>query len=248
MPKFVVKILSLNLSLIILLAPNLVFARIEAKSPQAENKEWEFILPQNSEFKPKNEAPLSLTPLNCQKFMALSLIYLPPEMKKKENSLCKKASKKGKIKYSQKKSQAGEVFKTDILAKTSIVSDFIYQTPYDPIYRAAEEKFGIPWQILSVIHEVESGRSGDTYMASYMGATGPMQFLPSTFAYYGRDGDGDGRALISDVDDAIFSAAHYLAANGGASGNLSGALYHYNHDFWYVNLVLYKAKSLGYLA
>jgi len=75
-----------------------------------------------------------------------------------------------------------------------------------------------------------------------------MQFLPSTFAIYGVDGNGDGVASINDVNDAIYSAANYLAANGGASGNLVGSLYHYNQDYWYVNMVLYRAGLLGYKA
>ncbi|MBU1167238.1 lytic transglycosylase domain-containing protein [Patescibacteria group bacterium] len=118
-------------------------------------------------------------------------------------------------------------------------------TGFDLVYKSAGEQYQIPWEVLSAIHKVETGRRGDTSVASYAGASGPMQFMPSTFRSYGVDGDGDGRALIHDSDDAIFSAANYLKANGG-DRNISGALLHYNHSSAYVNKVLAIAKTIGY--
>ncbi|MBU1118642.1 lytic transglycosylase domain-containing protein [Patescibacteria group bacterium] len=118
-------------------------------------------------------------------------------------------------------------------------------TGFDLVYRAAGEKYGIPWEVLSAVHKVETGRRGNTGIASYAGATGPMQFLPSTFRRYGVDGDGDGVASINDSDDAIYSAANYLAASGGSSSIRRG-LYAYNHSDAYVNKVLGVARSIGY--
>lgn len=46
-------------------------------------------------------------------------------------------------------------------------------------------------------------------------AVGPMQFLPQTWRVYARDGDGDGRADIDQIDDASLSAATYLCEAGG---------------------------------
>ena len=110
----------------------------------------------------------------------------------------------------------------------------------------AEEKYGVPWQILSAVHKTETGRRGDTTIASYAGAQGPMQFMPGTWRAYGQDGDGDGVANVHDVDDAIHGAANYLAANGGARGDMQNALYRYNHSQAYVNLVLARAYAVGY--
>lgn len=119
------------------------------------------------------------------------------------------------------------------------------KTGFDIIYQDAGQKYSIPWEILSAIHLVETGRRGNTGISSYAGATGPMQFMPSTFRRYGVDGDGDGRAIIHDSDDAIYSAANYLRASGGNS-NIRGALYHYNHSTAYVNKVVGIARSIGY--
>jgi membrane-bound lytic murein transglycosylase B len=54
------------------------------------------------------------------------------------------------------------------------------------------------------------------------------------------DGDGDGDRDIRDPADSVFSAAHYLCANGAGRGGhaLERAVWHYNHADWYVALVL----------
>ena len=66
-----------------------------------------------------------------------------------------------------------------------------------------------------------------------------MQFMPATWAAYGVDGDGDGKADILDQADAVFSAAHYLCADGGGHADtLYQAIFGYNHSDYYVNTVL----------
>lgn len=119
------------------------------------------------------------------------------------------------------------------------------RTNFTQLYKDAGKRFGIPWQILAAIHSCETGQSGNTTITSYAGATGPMQFMPATWRAYGVDGNGDGRADIYNVDDAVHSAARYLAANNGGS-DIRGALYRYNRAQWYVNKVIGIARGWGY--
>lgn len=111
---------------------------------------------------------------------------------------------------------------------------------YLALYKsAAATCAGLPWTVLAAIGQVESGH-GRNDGPSSAGAMGPMQFEPSTFERYARDGNGDGVANIMDPADAIYSAANYLCANGAGRGPsaLSNAIFHYNHAGWYVEMVL----------
>jgi len=119
------------------------------------------------------------------------------------------------------------------------------RSEFTPVYQAAASRFGIEWQLLRAVHIVETGGRGDTTVSSYAGAQGPMQFMPSTFRAYAIDGDGNGVTNINDVDDAIFSAANYLARNKAAT-DVRNALLRYNHSNAYVEHVLGIARSLGF--
>jgi membrane-bound lytic murein transglycosylase B len=71
-------------------------------------------------------------------------------------------------------------------------------------------------------------------------AVGPLQFLPSTWAQWGGDGDADGVADPQDLDDAAYAAGRYLCADGGdlAQGPAwQQAVYSYNHAASYVAVV-----------
>lgn len=114
------------------------------------------------------------------------------------------------------------------------------------IHRAAAATCeGLDWTILAAIHKVETG-FGTGAVTSKAGAQGPMQFLSSTFSEYGVDGDGDGRAEINNVVDAIFSAANLLCANGaGDPARLASAIWNYNPSQTYVDEVLALAAAYG---
>jgi hypothetical protein len=114
------------------------------------------------------------------------------------------------------------------------------------VYEAAAATCeGLDWTVLAAIHKVETG-FGTGRATSSAGAQGPMQFMPSTFDAYGIDGDSDGHADINDVEDAIFSAAGLLCANGaGDPARLATAIWNYNHSQAYVNDVLTLAAGYG---
>jgi membrane-bound lytic murein transglycosylase B len=115
---------------------------------------------------------------------------------------------------------------------------------FDLYHAAAATCPGLSWTVLAAIGQVETGHGRNTNTSS-AGAQGPMQFMPATFAAYGVDGNNDGVTDIFNPADAIYSAAHYLCANGAGRGNLSGAIFRYNHAGWYVQLVLTLAQRYG---
>lgn len=103
---------------------------------------------------------------------------------------------------------------------------------------------GLSWKVLAAIGQVESGH-GRNVGPSTAGALGPMQFLPTTWAYAGVDGDGDGKADIMSAYDAVPAASLYLCRDGAGRGGqyLYNAIFSYNHADWYVREVLALAAQ-----
>ncbi|MBK8462862.1 MAG: lytic transglycosylase domain-containing protein [Nigerium sp.] len=109
------------------------------------------------------------------------------------------------------------------------------------LYQQAAARSRVPWPLLAGVGMAETNH-GHLTATSSAGARGLMQFLPATFAAYGVDADGDGRATIDSDADSIHSAARYLAASGATrTDGIRRALYAYNHATWYVNDVLHYA-------
>jgi hypothetical protein len=111
------------------------------------------------------------------------------------------------------------------------------------IYQAAGAAYGIPWQTLAAINEVETDYGTDLDTSS-AGAIGWMQFLPGTWKRFGVDASASGVRDPYNAADAIFAAARYLAAAGGTH-NLPGAIFAYNHSRAYVRSVLLRAELLA---
>jgi murein DD-endopeptidase MepM/ murein hydrolase activator NlpD len=112
-----------------------------------------------------------------------------------------------------------------------------------PIFQAAGTAYGIPWQVLAAINEIETDYGRDLSVST-AGAEGWMQFLPSEWAQYGVDANGDGYEDPYNPADAIFAAARYLRAAGGET-NIKAAVYSYNHSQEYVESVMLRAQLLG---
>ncbi|WP_311199187.1 C40 family peptidase [Peribacillus frigoritolerans] len=139
---------------------------------------------------------------------------------------------------------------------------------YIPIYKAAAEKYDVPWTLIASIHRIETKFSTIKTMISPVGAAGPYQFMPCTFVGwghpscsgvgkgnisdsersdpavikkyggYGVDGNRDGKADMWNLEDAAFSAANYLSASGASSGEFEKAIFAYNRAGWYVDEVM----------
>ncbi len=140
---------------------------------------------------------------------------------------------------------------------------------YIQVYKDAAEAYGIPWTLLAAHHRIETRFSTMDPLLSPVGAEGHMQFMPCTFVGwgypgcsglgkgeipvadktnpeiikqyggYGVDANGDGIADPYDIEDAVHSAAKYLAKSGAADGEYEKAIFDYNRSEKYVQDVLY---------
>ncbi|WP_222193067.1 lytic murein transglycosylase [Modestobacter italicus] len=94
------------------------------------------------------------------------------------------------------------------------------------------------------ITDSDGGRlDGDTV---HDRAVGPMQFIPTTWAVYGADGNGDGRRDPFNIHDAAAAAGDYLCAAGKDLSTPAGqarAVFAYNHSDSYVASVLSLAAT-----
>jgi hypothetical protein len=112
-----------------------------------------------------------------------------------------------------------------------------------PIYQAAGIQYGVRWEILAAINEIETDY-GRNLNVSSAGAVGWMQFIPSSWKMYGVDANDDGKKDPYNPVDAIFAAARYLKA-AGAEKDLRRAIFAYNHADWYVDSVMLRAKLIA---
>ena len=115
-----------------------------------------------------------------------------------------------------------------------------------PIYKAAAVQYGVPWQILAAVNEIETDYGADQSVSS-AGAVGWMQFMPETWLMYGVDALEAGYADPYNPVDAVFAAARYLRAAGAAT-DLRRAILAYNHSEEYVDSVMLRAKLISTLS
>ncbi|GGZ22830.1 hypothetical protein CP967_02570 [Streptomyces nitrosporeus] len=91
----------------------------------------------------------------------------------------------------------------------------------------------------ALIQDTDGGAyDGD---ATHDRAVGPMQFIPSTWAHWGRDANGDGREDPNNIADAALAAGHYLCAGTrdlSVGADLDRAVLSYNHSDTYLRTVL----------
>jgi cell wall-associated NlpC family hydrolase len=142
--------------------------------------------------------------------------------------------------------------------------------PYLTDLEQAGARYDVPWTVLAGIYyeECDFGQSqlagcNPSGTENSAGAQGPGQFLPTTWRKglapyqlippgppttsndqgYATDGDGDGVADPWDPADATAATARLLAASGASTGNLTAAVFAYNHSTDYVDAVLAQAAK-----
>jgi membrane-bound lytic murein transglycosylase B len=84
---------------------------------------------------------------------------------------------------------------------------------------------------------------------SWAGAFGKTQFIPSSYANFAVDGNGDGKIDLFNFEDAMFSTGNYLHCHGWQENDLKKirkAIYAYNHNMHYVNIVEIYASFVKY--
>jgi hypothetical protein len=112
-----------------------------------------------------------------------------------------------------------------------------------PIYQAAGIQYGVRWEVLAAINEIETDY-GRNLNVSTAGAVGWMQFIPSSWRKYGVDANKDGRRDPYNPVDAIFAAARYLKS-AGYEHSVRKAIFAYNHADWYVDSVMLRARLIA---
>lgn len=133
---------------------------------------------------------------------------------------------------------------------------------------------GIEWNLVAAVGRIESGHAdggnvdatgrtltpiegplldgtlpGNAVIPAGTGfarALGPMQFLPTTWALFGGDANGDGAADVNNLRDAAYGAARYLCSS--ASGLAAEpaqriAVFAYNASVPYVDNVVAWSKA-----
>ncbi|MEV0300540.1 lytic transglycosylase domain-containing protein [Streptomyces prasinus] len=91
----------------------------------------------------------------------------------------------------------------------------------------------------ALIKDTDDGRYDGN--SAYDNAVGPMQFIPSTWAWAGRDGNDDGLDDPNNIYDAALAAGHYLCRFGwdlSDRADLRRAILSYNNSTEYLNTVL----------
>ena len=190
------------------------------------------------------ETNLVLTTSSSQ---PLAMIMVKPEVKPGESNTQRETREKSEADARAKEEERKKVLASKVAARAVVTRERrVYADPsnFDTVYAAAETAYGVDARLLRAIHYVETGCSGSTTKSNPSGATGPMQFLPSTFNRHGVDGNNDGIKDVHNLEDAVFSAAAYLRACGYP--DVKRALWGYNRSTSYYYKVMEVARSLGF--
>jgi membrane-bound lytic murein transglycosylase B len=99
------------------------------------------------------------------------------------------------------------------IGRVETVHATIFDSALDAGGRSAPPIVGIALDgdgVLAIADTDGGALDGDT---EWDRAVGPMQFIPSTWAVVGADGNADGSADAQQIDDAVLTAARYLCSH-----------------------------------
>ncbi|WP_270888429.1 hypothetical protein [Pedococcus sp. 5OH_020] len=141
----------------------------------------------------------------------------------------------------QRRSDAGCHLPVDLLAAIGQVeSGSVGGRSVDRGHRVTPAIYGplLDGGPFAVVRDTDGGRYDGA--SDYDRAVGPLQFLPGTWGWAGRDGDGDGRRDPQNVYDAALATAGYLCQgrNLARTGDLRSAVLSYNNSAAYLSTVL----------
>ena len=112
-----------------------------------------------------------------------------------------------------------------------------------PIYQAAGIEYGMRWEVLAAINEIETDY-GRNLNVSSAGALGWMQFMPATWKMYGVDANQ--RRQEGPVQPGRRDLRRRaLPERRRRRQDLRSAIFAYNHADWYVDSVLLRARVIG---
>lgn len=123
-------------------------------------------------------------------------------------------------------------------------------TTQEEIRRRARKKAAWAYGELKALLRMADERDMDVHevKGSWAGAFGMPQFIPSSFAVYAVDGDGDGRVDLDVLADASASVGAYLKRHGWRQGlsrkQKVKVLRTYNNSSLYANTILDYAVRL----
>ncbi len=207
---------------------------------------------------PTSTVPTTTTPATTPAEVPTVVLQRPQKKSATRRAKSQSATSKAKTKAAEEAKAANKVATSPqaiasagalaaLLAssQSSVEALSFYRIPLFllPVYKAAAVQYGVPWQILAAINEIETDYGADQSVSS-AGAVGWMQFMPATWLQYGVDALDAGYADPYNPVDAVFAAARYLRA-AGAETNLRGAILAYNHSEEYADSVLLRAKLIS---
>lgn len=137
-------------------------------------------------------------------------------------------------------------------AKVAPAFDYENPSPNRQAWLAAKARKKSEWaygELRALLRYAEAqGIDPLSLPGSIYGAIGICQFMPSNALKYAVDGDGDGKADLFNVDDALMSLGNILVAMGWKPPMSEEAMrrvfYGYNHSKIYVNTIMDAAARL----